>query len=315
MYKLVFPYYIKNSKFPVFLCFIIHYKPAIKMTSISLEELHIYHSIDREIFSRLIIKLSRDTAESLLIISLWLWLEEQGFPNFIFKIIPLSDPSLNSLANEAVLCLSHLDFTHHGGGNSHPTVLPATSTAAGKEISVQMFIQNRYRAISGVKYFLTNVCARIFTDILEIVLGTTNSKSNDALVIHGFPHPIFGSITIFPKSLDHSFPTGGLWGWPTADGGVSEDDRTLFLTFSRGFPVMAEEVKGLYTEAFGDCVEDIQMEDVPAGEQSLYARMVMKSVVAVDRILDGKRIAKFRINGKHIWARKYERRSELLTGK
>lgn len=282
------------------------------MTSISLEELHLYHSIDREIFSRLLIKLSRDPAESLLIISLWLWLEEQGFTNFIFRIMPLSDPLLDSLANEAVFCLSCLDSNNHGGG-THSTVLPATSTAAGREIPVQMFIQNRFRAISGVKYFLTNVCSRIFTDILEIVLGGTNSQSNEALVINGFPHPIFGSITIVPKSLDHNFPTGGLWGWRTADGGVSEDDRTLFLTFSRGFPVTAEEVKGLFTEAFGECVEGIQMEEVPAGEQPLYARMVMSSVVAVDRILDGKRIAKFRINGKHIWARKYERRSELMT--
>ncbi|KGN62945.1 uncharacterized protein LOC101208140 [Cucumis sativus] len=282
------------------------------MPSISLEELHLYHSIDREIFSRLLIQLSRDPAQSLLIISLWLWLEEQGVTNFIFRIMPLSDPSLNSLANEAVFCLSCLDSNNQPGCPHPTTVLPATSKAAGRDIPVEMFVQNRFRAISGVKYFLTNVCARIFTDILEIVLGRNNSQPNEALVIHGFPHPIFGSITIIPKSLDQDFPTGGLWGWPSADAGMSEDDRTLFLTFSRGFPVTAEEVKGLFVQAFGDCVESIQMEEVEAGEQPLYARMVMSSVVPVDQILDGKRIAKFRINGKHIWARKYERRSELL---
>ncbi|XP_022132182.1 uncharacterized protein LOC111005103, partial [Momordica charantia] len=173
------------------------------MTSITLEELHLYHSIDREIFSRLLLKLSRDAAESLLVVSLWLWLEEQGFTNFIFRIMPLSNPLLNALANEAVLCLGCLDSSNHGG-RPHPTVLPITSTAAGKEIPVQMFVQNRFRAISGVKYFLTNVCARVFADILEAVLGGTDSQSNEGLIIDGFPHPTFGSIAVVPKSLDHN---------------------------------------------------------------------------------------------------------------
>ncbi|XP_022951408.1 uncharacterized protein LOC111454239 [Cucurbita moschata] len=289
------------------------------MASISLEELHLYHAIDRELFSRLMINLSRDPAQSLLIISLWLWLEEQGFTNFIFKIIPFPDHFINSLANEALFCLNSLVFDSRHGGGPHPTLLPpvfpATSLVAGTEISVVLFIRNRFRAISGVKYFLTNVCSRVFTDILETVLGRTDSQSDAALVINGFPHPVFGSITIVPKCLNHTFPTGRLWEWRMSDGGIVEDDRTLFLTFSRGFPVSAEEIKGLFTEAFGECVVGIQMELVPVGEQPLYARVVMSSVVAVDRILDGKRIAKFRTNGKHIWARKYERRSELLTGK
>jgi hypothetical protein len=96
----------------------------------------------------------------------------------------------------------------------------------------------------------------------------------------------------------------------TDDHGASEDDRTMFLTFSRGFPVLEEEVKELFTELFGDCVESVQMETVPSSEQPLYARMVLRSVTFVDRMLEGKRISKFRVNGKHIWARKYERRDQ-----
>jgi hypothetical protein len=44
------------------------------------------------------------------------------------------------------------------------------------------------------------------------------------------------------------------------------------------------------------------------GEQPLFAVMILKMVEIVDQILMGKRVAKLHINGKHIWARKYEPR-------
>lgn len=70
-----------------------------------------------------------------------------------------------------------------------------------------------------------------------------------------------------------------------------------------------DEVTQLFTRFHGDCVVSVQMqENVSSNEQPLFARMVLDSIAAVDRILNGRRIAKFRINGKHIWARKYERR-------
>ncbi|KAJ4707900.1 Rho guanine nucleotide exchange factor [Melia azedarach] len=277
------------------------------MASISLEELHAYHSIDREVFSRLVITLVRDPAESLLVMATWLWLEEKGFPNIIGKMMNLSDPLVNVLADEAVSCLNSLE------SNNPPLAgnvgLPFTSRLMEKEISLQLFLQNRFTAISGIKNFLNTVCARIFTDILQHVFRTTTQViPNQPLVIPGFPHRIFGGLTIMPRPMDFDFPTGGLWGWSSRNN-ISEDDRTMFLTFSRGFPVTGDEVRELFTRMYGDCVETVHMqENVASEEQPLFARLVLNSVATVDQILNGRRIAKFRINGKHIWARKYERR-------
>ncbi|XP_059460354.1 uncharacterized protein LOC132189624 [Corylus avellana] len=271
---------------------------------ISLEELHLYHKIDRDIFSRLVTNFNRDPAESLVVMALWLWLEDKNYPNIIVKMVGLPDALVGALANEAVLCLKCLESNLPRAAAG----IPLTAALMERDISLQMFTQNKFSAITGIKSFLNNICCHIFTDILQHVLPPAGANSQANL-----NHPLFGAITVVltPVSSSTGFSAGGLWDWQPADGhDVSEDDRTMFLTFSRGFPVLEEEVKELFTELFGDCVESVQMETVPSSEQPLYARMVLRSVTFVDRMLKGKRISKFRVNGKHIWARKYERRDQ-----
>lgn len=277
------------------------------MASISLEELHLFHKIDREIFSRLVMKLARDPTESLLVMAAWLWLEEKGYPNIVVKMVEMPDATVNALANEAVLCLKCLDPSTPSAALSGG--IPITARLMERDISLQLFRQNRFTATTGIKNFLNTICCQIFTDILQQVMaGTSQSTSNQPFDLPGSPHPIFGPITIVPTTTQCDFPTGELWGWQATDC-ASEDDRTIFLTFSRGFPVLEEEVKELFTKKYGDCVKSVHMGNAPSNNsQPLYAKMVLRSVENVDRILSGLHIAKFRINGKHIWARKYERR-------
>nr|XP_043616038.1 uncharacterized protein LOC122587952 [Erigeron canadensis] len=89
---------------------------------------------------------------------------------------------------------------------------------------------------------------------------------------------------------------------------VSPDDRTIFLTFSKGYPISESEVRDYFTSYFGDFIEEIYMHDVGPDEQSLYARIVAFSACMVKVIVErdgphGK--SKYNINGKHVWARKY----------
>ncbi|KAJ8751635.1 hypothetical protein K2173_025791 [Erythroxylum novogranatense] len=278
------------------------------MAVVSLEELHLFHDTDREVFSKLVITLMRDPAESLLVVATWLWLEDVGYPNIIVKMADLLNSVVNALADEAVLalkCLESNTFPRLTGGG-----LSLTSRLMDKNISLGMFVQNKFTAISGIKNFLNTVCSRIFTDILQHVIAGKSAVMSigQPLLVPGFPHPVFGNVIILPRAVDNEFPTGGLWGWE-ANNNITEDERTMFLTFSRGFPVTKEEVTDLFTENFGDIVVSVQMQDnVSSDEQPLFAKMVLRNIKAVDRVLNGQRIAKFRVNGKHIWARKYERR-------
>ncbi|KAJ9687189.1 hypothetical protein PVL29_015870 [Vitis rotundifolia] len=274
---------------------------------IPLRELLSFHSVDRQIFSRLILNCLRKPSETLLVMAMWLWLEEIGYPNIVAKILILPDSIVNAIANEAVLCLKCLS------SDSPPPRLPSgnlplSTRAMEMEISLQMFFQNKFTAISGIKKFLNSVCAWAFTDILVQVLPSASQVLlNQPVAVPGFPHPLFGNVTIVLRSLDYSFPIGGLHGWnPTTEAPV--DDRTMFLTFSRGNKVSESDVRELFTGLFGDCVDSVNMEEVSRNRQPLFARLVLRSVSTVDRILNGSSIAKFAINSKHIWARKYERR-------
>ncbi|KAF3433842.1 hypothetical protein FNV43_RR24945 [Rhamnella rubrinervis] len=86
---------------------------------------------------------------------------------------------------------------------------------------------------------------------------------------------------------------------------VPVDDRTIFLTFSKGYPISESEIIEFITRKFGDVIEYIYMQEVSPEDQPLYARLVLRSVTDIVVVLSGKTKAKFSINGKHVWARKF----------
>lgn len=58
-------------------------------------------------------------------------------------------------------------------------------------------------------------------------------------------------------------------------------------------------------------IEEVYMQEVEMTEQPLYARLVVRwnAVHLIDRVLEGRVKVKFSINGKHVWARKYVRKT------
>ncbi|KAF7146896.1 hypothetical protein RHSIM_Rhsim03G0122400 [Rhododendron simsii] len=97
---------------------------------------------------------------------------------------------------------------------------------------------------------------------------------------------------------------------------VLPDDRTIFLTFSKGFPISENEVRDFFARKYGEIFETIHMQEVGAEEQMLYARLVARSASSIGVVLGGQRKARFSINGKHVWARKYIKKhpkSPLIT--
>jgi len=288
------------------------------MGPISTDELHLFHRTHREVFCFLIFKLRRDLTQSLLVMALWIWLEHNGYPNISHKVMALSHASaINDLVDEAASCLKCLErencATPNNGG------LPSTQNLTQKRISLKIFKEKRYTIIAGIKSVLKNICARIFADVLQIIIRSKNTSrartsrgnntSDSPVTIPGFPHPLFGSFNINPPDSYTNMDLFDLRIWlkgPCDD--VTADDKSMFLTFSRGFPVSEGEVIKLFKRSFGDCVENLSMGNTGVQDQSLFAIMILKSVRTVDQILKGKHVAKLQINRKHIWARKYERR-------
>ncbi|GMN45154.1 hypothetical protein TIFTF001_014338 [Ficus carica] len=296
------------------------FSTKISNSKLTLEEIQMYQDgPDRKMFTRLIMDMMRDPAESLLIIATWLWLEERGFSNIIGKTVGVSDILVSMLADEAVIFLKSLNV--HTPRIDLKGGIHFTTHLTDQKLSLQTFESSkRFTAIAGIRNTLQTVCSRIFTDILLcLFFGTPDIVLDRPLLVPGFPHPLFGSLTISTEPKEYK-PSTKIWefasvinqGWTPSDIRslelyVPADERTLFLTFSRGFPVSEDEVLDVFDKEYGDCVERIEMGNVSTVyEQPLYARLILKSFNDGEIILKGRRVSKFRVNGKHIWARRYE---------
>lgn len=293
--------------------FHIYFDLASSMAPLSNKELHLFYRVDREVFRFLIFKLHRDVTQSLLVIDLWLWLENIGYPNLIFRLVSQLDTLANALADEAVECLKILEANNplipNDGG------MPLTKILVQKNISLRIFNEKRYTAIAGIKSVLNNICARIFYDILLIILRSTIIRkantsstitSNSPLVVPGFPNPIFGTFIIPPRTMNLDLYDKRIWEVKRPFNDVTDDDKTMLMTFCKGTSISRNEVRDLITKAYRDRMQSIILGTIDKNDQPLYAKVVFNSVAMLDQILNGKRIAKLQIDGKHISARKYD---------
>ncbi|XP_022680002.1 uncharacterized protein LOC101768212 [Setaria italica] len=86
---------------------------------------------------------------------------------------------------------------------------------------------------------------------------------------------------------------------------VPRDERTLFVTFSNGYPFTADELYEFFTRNFGDDVEVISVQEPVAPKPPLYAHITFYNQETLFHILAGRPRVKFVIRGKHLWARKF----------
>ncbi|KAL9684092.1 hypothetical protein QQ045_021524 [Rhodiola kirilowii] len=93
--------------------------------------------------------------------------------------------------------------------------------------------------------------------------------------------------------------------FPIPDTLVPAEQRTLFVTFSKGYRVNEPELRAFITHWFGNCIESVYMQETQGGEQPLYARIAFFSPETIEIILNGCEKNKFTINGKHVWVRKF----------
>ncbi|KAG2632929.1 hypothetical protein PVAP13_2NG131800 [Panicum virgatum] len=85
---------------------------------------------------------------------------------------------------------------------------------------------------------------------------------------------------------------------------VPRDERTLFVTFSNGYPFTADELYEFFFGNFGD-VEVISVQEPVAPKPPLYAHITFYTQDTLFRVLAGRPRVKFVIRGKHLWARQF----------
>lgn len=253
---------------------------------VSQEEFNLFHSIDRQLYTFLVVTLWRDPLESMQTIAFWLWLERSGFHNAVTKMLSLPSVLVNELADEALTCLN---FINNGCPSDSPDI-PLMQSLIEKEIGLHFFRQNRVSAAQGIARILKEVCLRGFKDIMESAIDRNKTKN--------LPESQKGAPPVVRSQAGQS-------PW-SRESEVPPDDRTMFVTFSKGYPVYEWEVREFFGRSYGEyCIESLHMQEVEANEQSLFARIVFHSASTIDMILNGMGKAKFTINSKHVWARKF----------
>ncbi|XP_048495232.1 uncharacterized protein LOC125495020 [Beta vulgaris subsp. vulgaris] len=268
------------------------------------------HVVARSFLILLSEKLSYDLKLSLLIMALFMWLQDQNNDPFVIhRLLHKSDNvALEMVIREAVHYINFLSSDSSENLSINP---PFFGNPLGLTIPIKSLYQSKYTAISGIKRYLRTTCFRVFFDILSSKLRFDSSirfLPYQLIHIPGSPNPTFGPIYFKNWPRSHVFTTNfEICSWINAQGYVEdEEDRSLYVTFSHGFSVSKDELRKLFTSNFGDCVQNVDMSHTTHSRQVLFARLIMKCVEVIDFILKGKTVAKFKIRGKHVWAKKYK---------
>ncbi|KAG6588081.1 hypothetical protein SDJN03_16646, partial [Cucurbita argyrosperma subsp. sororia] len=256
-------------------------------TFISQEEFNLFHKIDRQLYTILTINIGRDPIEALQIMAFWLWLERAGFRNTVFRMLQLPLNFINDLANEAVAALACIASDNTPpSSDDRSNNIPLTQIFMTKEISLQILYANRTAAVEGVAKIQNEVCFRAMTDIMITAINQRQLAAAAAAA------PLPSQPPSFHIAVDSR-------DW------VPPDERAVFVTFSKGYPVNEREVREFFTVNYGDCIQMFQMQEVKPNEQALFARIVFWSAATINDVLQGQPKMKYTINGKHIWARKF----------
>ncbi|KAF9604708.1 hypothetical protein IFM89_009144 [Coptis chinensis] len=336
--------------------------------NVSNEELHSFHSIDRDLFTRLVVHLCRDPFQTMRIMALWLWLEEAGYPSIILSLQTLPDHVVNYVADEALTILDSLETANL----PPPTcaTVPMTFNFINQEVSLQLLHEFRVYVLDGIAKVLCEVCSRVFGDIRqggsdgtgqnvvtnqvpELLVVTEGARPGMIVPVvpfirHGLHpafHPLFhfqgfgpvafhqqpnvpvipdvpmlfgegshaglvnnGQFEVGESSNTTNQAVNPIVQFPAPNEEYAPEDRTMFMTFSRGYPISEEELRTYLMRSYGDVVEVIHMEDSRPNTQALYARVVFRSSATVAAMLNGRERVKFVIKGKHVWTRRYIRR-------
>lgn len=248
------------------------------------EHFNLFHTIDRTLFYMLIRKLGRNVEESMHVVAFLIFLEKIRYSHdAVFKAIAWPLHLVHHLADEIAALLMCLMRTHVG--NEYNINLFLLGILCYRDLNLVRFHQNRSKILENVRIIVVEVCARAFTDILtggsefpdleEVQMW--NDGNNPIFVpppvlyphVAGrFPQLGFGenpgpSNNYMPPShqlaniledpnadLSEIFGDMQLLNGCEDESDVAPDDRTIFLTFSRGYYIPEVEIREFFTRYF-----------------------------------------------------------------
>ncbi|KFK22501.1 hypothetical protein AALP_AAs65213U000100, partial [Arabis alpina] len=186
--------------------------------------------------------------------------------------------------------------------NYDQSVIPLIAGLTGGRLSLNVLNQNRESFLIGLRKNISQICNRAFEDLCEgaerfkkerklalerekaieefkkirvsVQQATTSrARGPQATTYRPYVQQVWVPTTPPPAKEE---PNKTEKEMTKEEEEIASDDRTVFLTFSKGYPISQEQVRVYFTRRFGEVIEAVEMQEVEEDEQPLYARMVLK---------------------------------------
>ncbi|KAG6630581.1 uncharacterized protein LOC122292165 [Carya illinoinensis] len=299
------------------------------------------HITERILFRRMI-DIGLNPEESMKVMAFWMWLEAQSFKELVRKISSNNDKFLALITDEAKAVLSILD-----SGSTAPVLnnlCPITSIFS--PFSIHEIFGDKESVSKGVTDVYNRVCCVIFKDLLEErgskvrtsdeecgragdekavtrrvrQFGEGTSRKVAVLdLVEAFPDGV--EKTWLPSSLGMSEGEGDAESvrfklnpfakeWNPAIERAPEEERCLFLTFSKGHALTGNQITNFFNRKYGQCVERVYVHS-PAH----FGKVVFETR-SIPAIVMGKlEQAKFNVDSKPLWCKWFDPMKKGLAAK
>ncbi|KAK9081775.1 hypothetical protein Syun_031221 [Stephania yunnanensis] len=242
-------------------CCVVVQDPMVPQMGVA-PDFYAFHTIDRELFARLVIDLRRDPGYSMLSLALFLWFNNIGFPDVVVKLRSLPDAVVDVVGEEATIILRYLEtgtLPPSAQPNSLENLIPTIRGLMDSRLTFQFLQEQRIRVLKGVSQFMEDVCSRAFVDIVQRLAvirereAASTSVGNQPFVMptnFGVRPPVVPPMApaVPPRYVvvqDPMVPQMGAA--PMNESLAAQQERTMFMTFSRGYPVSEAEVRDYFT--------------------------------------------------------------------
>ncbi|GAV77994.1 hypothetical protein CFOL_v3_21462 [Cephalotus follicularis] len=246
--------------------------------------------------------------------TLWLLLEEIGYHDLIRMINSYDTKTVDALFNAALKCLECMQ------PNALPNELedntPVLLGLFEEPLHLRFFYYNREFMYKRYLHIKKTVSDKIFGQDAAIEVDESGTRP---VVVGRRREGSSGDGTVMVTQGAYTEHSEVLWYGREAPkesmlnpdameycpGPTPEDARTMFLTFSKGYPLSSKEIVNFFVSKWGEVVQDVVIEHTREGEEPRFGRIVFTSSTVIQLVLNGEAKAKFLVNGKHLWARVY----------
>ncbi|KAJ6722655.1 hypothetical protein OIU74_007284 [Salix koriyanagi] len=208
------------------------------------------------------------------VMAFWIWLETQGFREIMRKILLHDDRFLTLVAKEAEDILSFLKQL--STNPIPPELMRFTPKLARHFLSLSIILADKEKALKEVK---------------------KSGSEKDGVAAK--PIAPYGGSKLSPSAKE----------WNPLTERAAEETRCLFLTFSNGYPLTEIQISRFFRMNYGSCVERVYVHRPEPKDQNLtplFGKVVFTASYIPAMILDGKTEAKFWVDAKPLWGKRFE---------